>query len=133
MPRPSDRHARPVAAAVAAVGALGAVWAAFGEGSAALALVVVLQTGVLLGLLLLWRRVRRLDTRLDVLLDRATRRTAGPPATDNAPVLDALGAERLDAAARHAELLEALERLADLARERNAAAHRHDAGDSHAS
>lgn len=123
---------RPVAAVVAAVGGLGAVWAALGEGSAALALVVVLQTGVLLGLLLLWRRVRRLDTRLDVLLDRAARPAAGPPAADNGPVLDALGAERLDATARHAEILEALERLTDLA-EQDAAARRHDPGGPHAS
>lgn len=125
MPRPTVRHARPAAVAVAVVGALGVGWAALGEDSPALALVVALQTGTLLGLLVLWRRLHRLDARVDVLLDRVSRRAADPPPADDGHVLDALGAERLDAAARHAELLERLERLADLAREQDAAARRH--------
>ncbi|SDT37333.1 Methyltransferase domain-containing protein [Friedmanniella luteola] len=109
-----------------ALGALAAaVWAWVGEGSPALAALLVLQAALLVGVavtgarsLTILRQGRRADQRLASVLTlsrKAARRAAprpaptpaAPPAPDLGPLLASLGMQRLDGAIRHEEVMEA--------------------------
>jgi predicted O-methyltransferase YrrM len=92
-----------------------AVWAAAAGAGAPLVALLLLQGAAMVGLSLaavrgmtIQRRIRHIETRLKRLPGRAPApiaTPAKPPVVNLAPILNVLGAERLDAAHRHEELL----------------------------
>lgn len=102
-----------VSAAVALCAVPVAIWAWAGAGSPALAAVLGTQAIALIALSIVFarmalvdRRTRGLETRIKKLTSAVEQVGKATPKIDLGPLLDGIGAQRLDAALRHEELLE---------------------------